>query len=101
MQPRPNHTEEEVGSVILQRPAKDLLVNRDSSCPLDTTKSMDGRSYAQISNTLNIDGDFGLCGWPLWVALGRDLREPNPDGANIASKDVTTVKCLPCPHCII
>jgi hypothetical protein len=62
---------------------------------------MDGRSYAQIANTLNVDGDLGLRGWPLWVALGRDLSKPNPNGANIAPKDVAAIERLPRPHRII
>ena len=101
MQPRPNHTQEEVGSVILQGSAEDLLVNRNSGCALDTTEGVDGRSYAQIANPLNIYGDFGLRSWPLRIALSRDLGKSNSDGADIAPKDVTTVERLPCSHCII
>ena len=101
MQPRTNHTQEEVRSVILQGSAEDLLVNWNSGCAFDTTEGVDGRSNTQIANTLNIDGDFGLRSWPLRIALGGDLSKSNPDGTDIAPKHVTTVERLPCPHCII
>jgi len=77
------------------------MVNWNSACTLDTTKSVDGRSNTQVANTLNIDRDFGLCGRSFRIALGWDLRKSNPNGPNIASKDVSTVECLPCPHRII
>ena len=101
MQPRPNHAQKEVGSVIFQRSAEDLLVNRNGTSTLDTAESVDCGSYTQFTNTLNIDRDFGFCGGSLWISLGRNLCKSDANSTNITAKDITTIESFPRPNCII
>lgn len=99
---RPDHTEEEVGPVVLNSTTENLLISRDSGSPLDGAKCMDSSSDAQVSNSLRRGIRIFLStSTPFLAIFNWDLGETNTDGTNIATEDIPTIKGLPSSDSII
>lgn len=89
-----DHAEQQVGTVVLNRAAKYLLVGRNGRGALDTTKSVDSRPNAELSNTLDADAHRIVWTNVSRRALNRHFGEANTYGTNVAAKNITTVESL-------
>jgi hypothetical protein len=63
---------------------------------------MNSGSDAQIANTLHRNtGTLVLRSVTFLTVLDRDLGKANADSTNVATKDITTIQCLPGTHSVI
>ena len=96
-----NHAQEEVRAVVLDVAAQDLLIDWDRGRALDVAERVDGRSDAKVADTLDVGSSALLLTVTLLTVLDRNLREPNTDGTDVATQNITTVQSLPSPNSII
>ena len=97
-----DHTEQQVGPVVLQGATEHLLVHWDGRRALDVAKGMDRGTNAEIADTLDTDvRRLVLAAIAILAVLDRDLGEPNTNSANVAAQDVAAIEGLARPNCII
>lgn len=100
--PRCNHAQQQVRAVILDIAAKNLLVSWDRRCTFDAAESMDGSPNAQVTHTS--DSQIRAIIWhtcTLRAILYRYFGKPDADGANVASKHITTIQGFSSSDCVI
>jgi hypothetical protein len=98
---RCDHAEKQIGPVILNRTTKDLLLDWNSRRAFDATQSVNGRTDAQVANTLGNDVSWLLAICALLPILDWDLGISDANGTDITSKNVTAVQGLASSDSII
>lgn len=103
MQTRCDHTQQEVGPIILHCSSKHLLLSRDHRRPFDALQGMDRGANAQIADTLGNNTHAVLVGraCTFLSVLDWHLGETNVNGTDIASKDIAPIERLSGSDCII
>ena len=91
---RANHTQEQVGSIILNSTTENLLVNGNSRGTLDIAESMNRSTDAEITDALDIRSDTFVLTSSLLAVLDGDLCEPDTNRADVAAKNVSSVQSL-------
>jgi hypothetical protein len=93
-----DEAEQEVASVVFNRTAEDLLVDRHGRSSLDTPKCVDGLADGHLSTTQNADfGCFiGRDRLTVWTRgyFDGDTSETDADGPDIAAEDIATIESL-------
>ena len=98
---RTNHTQEQVGSIILNSTTENLLVNGDSRGTLNIAESMNRSTDAEITDALDIRSDAFVLTSSLLAVLDGDLGKANANSADVAAEDVAPIESLACPHRIV